>query len=137
MTADDYNNLAQLMRSLERRVLFNGAKSFILDLEQLDSLRKIYGTNKLMLLEYSHEYDSGITLGSGLLGTLIFPIGMVYFPIAILSGHHTHWNVYVLNLETGELIIDQNYESDDLANKKFIELRLNALFHQLKQEKND
>lgn len=137
MTADDYNNLAQLMRSLERRVTFNGAKSFILDLEQLDSLRKIYGTNKLMLLEYSHEYDSGITLGSGLLGTLIFPIGMVYFPIAILSGHHTHWNVYVLNLETGELIIDQNYESDDLANKKFIELRLNALFHQLKQEKND
>lgn len=137
MTANDYNNLAQLMRSLERRVAFNGAKSFVLDLEQLDSLRVIYGTNKLMLLEYSHEYDSGITFGSGLLGTLIFPIGMFYFPIAILSGHHSHWNVYMLDLENGELIIDQNYESDDLANKKFIELRLNALFHQLKQDKND
>jgi hypothetical protein len=137
MTAEDYNNLAQLMRSLERRVMFNGAKSFVLDLEQLDSLRHLYGTNKLMLLEYSHEYDSGITFGSGILGTLIFPIGMIYFPIAILSGHHSHWNVYVLDLETGELVIDQNYESDDLANKKFIELRLNALFHQLKQDRND
>lgn len=62
---------------------------------------------------------------------------MFYFPIAILSGHHSHWNVYMLDLENGELIIDQNYESDDLANKKFIELRLNALFHQLKQDKND
>lgn len=137
LTADDYNRLSQLLRSLEKRVDNRGINAFMLDLEALHEIQKHYGSKHLMLMDLQHTYDSGIGVGNGVLFTVLFPIGMVYFPIAILSGHETELNAYVMDLDDGKLVIDKNYYANEPASEKFLKLRLDALFHQLKQVKKD
>ncbi len=136
-SAQEFNDLAQLMRSLEKRARNTQNKTFVLDVEELQRLRNVYGTSKVLFLQLQHEYEPQIGVGGAILGTVLFPVGMVYFPVAILSGHHTVWDAYVLDLNTGELILDESYYTNDLASRKFIELRLDALFNQLKQSGNE
>ncbi len=137
LTADDYNRLAQLLRSMEKRVDTKGVNAFVLDLESLHQIKHHYGSEHLLLLDLQHQYSSGIGIGNGILFTVLFPVGMVYFPIAILSGHETDMNAFVMDLEDGELVIDKNYYANEPASEKFMKLRLDALFHQLKQVKKD
>lgn len=136
-TAQEFNDLAQLMRSLEKRARDAQNKTFVLDVEELQRLRSAYGTEKVLLLQLQHQFDPQIGIGGAILGTVIFPIGMIYFPAAILSGHQTIWDAYVLDLNSGELILDETYYTNDLASKKFIELRLDALFNQLKLPRDE
>lgn len=136
LTAADYNDLSILMRSLDKRVAEDGVNVFLLDQENLDSLAKKYGTNQLMLLELTHSKTQTLTPGSIALFTVLFPIGLVYFPVAILASNTTEYKAYVLDLSTGALVVDVDYYANEPASKKMIESRLNALFHQLKQEKD-
>jgi hypothetical protein len=136
-TAQEFNDLAQLMRSLEKRARNEQNKTFVLDVEELQRLRNTYGTSKVLLLQLQHQFNPQIGLGGAILGTVFFPIGMIYLPAAILSGHRTAWDVYVLDLNKGELILDESYYSNDMVSIKFIELRLDALFNQLKQPGNE
>jgi hypothetical protein len=136
-TAQEFNDLAQLMRSLEKRARNEQNKTFVLDVEELQRLRNTYGTSKVLLLQLQHQFNPQIGLGGAILGTVFFPIGMIYLPAAILSGHRTAWDVYVLDLNKGELILDESYYSNDMVSRKFIELRLDALFNQLKQPGNE
>jgi hypothetical protein len=137
MTVDDYNNLAQLMRSLDKRIEETEVNSFMLDKEMLSSLKEKYNSDYVVWFDLSHEYDAEIYPGPAILNTILFPIGMVYFPVKLMSGHKTEITCYALDLEKGELIIKESYFGSEPASRKFIELRLDALFNQLKQEKTD
>lgn len=135
MSSEDYSNLSQLMRSLNKRIDESGVTSFMLDEENLARLRQLYGTSHVVLFDLQHEYNPQIYLGQAVLATIFFPVGLIYFPAKLLSGHTTEMNCYVLDLEKGELVLEQSYFANEPASKKFLELRLNGLFHQLKQEK--
>ena len=135
LSSDDYNNLAQLMRSLNKRVDESKINSFMLDEEMLDSLRKEYGTSHVILFELEHDYNPQIYAGPAILWTIVFPVGLVYFPAKLLSGHTSELRCYVLDLNKGELVLKESFTANDPASEKFLKLRLNALFHQLKQEK--
>jgi len=135
LTSEDYNNLSQLMRSMKKRAEERGINSFMLDGEELKMLREKYGSNHVMLMSLEHQYAPNIYLGNGILYTVLFPVGLVYFPVTLLAGHTTDLQVYVMDLKTGELVIDQGYYANEPASKKFLELRFDALFNQLKQAK--
>lgn len=133
MTTQQYNDLALIMRSMEKGVETTKPDVFMIDLERLDSLKLVYGSSKVMLLTLEHTYNDRITLGSAIAYTILFPIGMVYFPIALLTAHTTKMNVYIMDLEKGTLIVDESYTSKDQASRKMLEARCYALFHQLKK----
>lgn len=135
LSSEDYNNLAQLMRSVAKRTDESKINSFMLDEEKLDSLRKEYGTSHVVLFELEHDYNPQIYAGPAILWTIVFPVGLVYFPAKLLSGHTSELRCYVLDLNKGELVLKESFIGNDPASEKFLELRLNALFHQLKQEK--
>lgn len=135
LSAEQFNDLAQLMRSIEKRARNAKNHAFVLDLEELQRLRTVYGTGKVMLLQYQHQFSPQIGLVEAIVGTVIFPLGMIYFPITTLSSHQSMWDAYVLDLTTGELLVNQSYLSNDMASRKFLELRMDALFNQLKQAK--
>ncbi len=133
MTTQEYNDLAMLMRSMEKAVFGSEPDVFLLDQQCLDSLRNRYGSSKVMLIDLQHQYNSGITVGTGILFTVLFPVGLVYFPAAIMAGHTTDLNVYIMDLDKGEIAVEKQYWSDDQVSKKMLRLRMHALFHQLNE----
>jgi len=137
MTTQQYNDLALIMRSLEKGVQTTNPDVFIIDLERLDSLKLIYGSSKVMLLTLDHKYDDHINIVNGIAFTILFPIGMIYFPVALLNAHTTEINVYIMDLETGEMVVDKSYYSKDQASRKMLESRFYALFNQLKEKGNE
>ncbi len=137
MTTQQYNDLALIMRSLEKGVQTTNPDVFMLDLERLDSLKLVYGSSKVMLLTLDHTYNDHINIVNGIAFTILFPIGMIYFPVALLNAHTTELSVYIMDLETGEMIVDKSYYSKDQASRKMLEARCYALFNQLKEKGNE
>lgn len=133
MTTRQYNDLALIMRSMGKAVSETKPDVFLMDLDRLDSLKLVYGSSKVMLITLNHSYNTNITPAKGMLYTILFPVGLVYFPVAVLSGHYTEMHIYMLDLDKGEMIVDKSYYSKDPASEKMLRSRLNALFHQLKQ----
>jgi beta-barrel assembly-enhancing protease len=136
LKAEDWNSYAFVQRSLTRAISDFESDYFVLDVVQLNEIQKVYGSSKLLFLEYQHTYKPDLNVGNVTLFTILLPVGLVYIPIEILSGHYSDWQFYVLDLKTGELIVDRSYFANEPAGKHFIGSRINALFHQLKQEKN-
>ncbi|MNU83391.1 Beta-barrel assembly-enhancing protease [compost metagenome] len=137
LDAEDWNNYALLQRSLTRAIKDHENDYFVLDLPDLNRIKKLYGADKLLFLEYQHAYAPDLYFGNVLLFTVLLPVGLVYFPIEILSGHYSDWQFYVLDLKTGELVLNRSYYANEPSTKHFIGSRLYGMFNQLKQAKND
>ncbi|WP_341901723.1 M48 family metallopeptidase [Fluviicola taffensis] len=135
--AEDWNNYSMLQRSLTRAISDYENDYFVLDVVDLNRVKTKFGTEKLLFLEYQHTYAPDLYFGNVALFTVLLPVGLVYFPIAILSGHYSDWQFYVLDLKTGELVLDRSYYVNEPASKHNIGSRLNGMFHQLKQAKNE
>jgi hypothetical protein len=137
MSANDWNDYSLLQRSLTRAITDYENDYFVLDVVNLNGIRSKFRTEKLLFMEYQHAYAPDLHFGNVALFTVLLPVGLVYFPIAILSGHYSDWQFYVLDLKTGELVLDRSYYVNEPASKHNIGSRLNGMFHQLKQAKND
>lgn len=137
LDATDWNNYALLQRSLTRAIKDHENDYFVLDLPDLNRIKQLYGAERLLFLEYQHAYAPDLYFGNIVLFTVLLPVGLVYFPIEILSGHYSDWQFYVLDLKTGELVLNRAYYANEPSTKHFIGSRLYGMFHQLKQAKND
>jgi beta-barrel assembly-enhancing protease len=135
LTTQEYNDLAVLMRSMQKAADGNEPDVFLLDQSDLDSIRVKYGSQHAMLTMLEHTYQSGINAGNGVLFTVLFPVGLVYFPIAILSGNKTYVSYYILDLGKGELVAKREYFTNDPASSKILQNSFYALFSELKQPK--
>lgn len=135
--AEDWNNYSILQRSLTRAITDYENDYFVLDVQDLNRIKTKFKTEKLLFFEYQHTYAPDLYFGNVALFTVLLPVGLVYFPIAILSGHYSDWQFYVLDLKTGELVLDRSYYVNEPASKHSIGSRLNGLFNQLKQAKNE
>jgi len=137
LNAEDWNDYSLIQRSLTRAISDYENDYFVLDVPDLNRINSKFKTEKLLFLEYEHNYAPDLYFGNVALFTVLLPVGLVYFPIAILSGHYSDWQFYVLDLKTGELVLDRSYYVNEPASKHSIGSRLNGMFHQLKQAKNE
>lgn len=135
--AEDWNNYSMLQRSLTRAIADYENDYFVLDVPGLNQVKTKFRTEKLLFVEYQHSYAPDLYVGNVALFTVLLPVGLVYFPIAILSGHYSDWQFYVMDLNTGELVLDRSYYVNEPASKHNIGSRLNGMFNQLKQAKNE
>lgn len=135
--AETWNLNTQLMRALEMAIYTEKNDVFIQDLEFLRGLKDTLGYSKILFSEYMHLYDANINPLNAVLFTVLFPVGMVYFPAAILSGHKSEWQFYILDLETGEIEVNETYLKNESAGKKFMQACINGMFNQLKQTNNE
>lgn len=133
---DTWNLNMQLMRAMEMAIYTGENDVFIQDLAYLQALKKSLGYSKVMFLEYMHKYDPGLDPLNVALFTILAPVGIVYFPIALLSGHKSDWQYYILNLETGKIEVSENYLKNESSGKKNLRATINGMFNQLKQQNN-
>ncbi|TSJ45753.1 M48 family metallopeptidase [Fluviicola chungangensis] len=135
LRAEDWNDYSLLQRSLTRAIADYENDYFVLDIADLHVIHSRLKTEKLLFLEYQHSFAPDLYAGNVVLFTVLLPVGLVYFPIALLSGHYSDWQFYVLDLKTGELALERSYYVNEPASRHSIGSRLNGLFHQLKQGK--
>jgi hypothetical protein len=134
---DSWNLYTKLMRTLEMAIYTEKNDVFVQDLEFLQALKDSLGVTKIMFTQYTHTYHTGINVLNAAVFTVLLPVGLVYFPVAILSGHKSDWQLYILDLETGKIEINTSYFANEPATKKFMSARMNALFNQLKQANDE
>lgn len=137
LRAEDWNDYSLLQRSLTRAISDYENDYFVLDVTDLNGIHSRFKTEKLLFLEYQHSFAPDLYAGNVVLFTVLLPVGLVYFPIALLSGHYSDWQFYVLDLKTGELALERSYYVNEPASRHSIGSRLNGMFHQLKQAKNE
>lgn len=134
MTTQQYNDLALIMRTVGKGVETTDPDVFMLDQEWLNNLRESYGTSKVMLLSLEHLHNNHINMVNGIAFTVLFPVGMIYFPIALLTAHTSLLDVYIMDLEKGELVVERSYYSREQVSDKMLASRCYALFNQLIQK---
>lgn len=133
---DTWNLNMYLMRAMDMAIYTGENDVFIQDLAYLQALKKSLGYSKVMFLEYMHIYDPGLDPLNIALFTILAPVGLVYFPVAILSGHKSDWQYYILDLDTGKIIISEAYLKNESSGRKNMRATVNGMFNQLKQAKD-
>lgn len=134
LTTADFNAIASFNRAIAKRSE-NETSNFIIDTEILDSLRKKYATNELLFVEIKSMNRHQISVPKIVAYSILFPIGVFYLPKMIFNNSSSNYVVKVLDLKMGELVVNESYFAFEPATKKFMNARLNAIFHQLKQKK--
>jgi hypothetical protein len=133
LTTQEFNAIAALKRSIGRRDYFED-ELFLLDTELMDSIATQFGADRVVFMSLKNKKDQVITVPKIVVLTILFPIGVFYLPKLILNNSATKYDVKVFDLKKGELVVNETYFAVEPSSKKFMHVRLNAIFHQLKQK---
>jgi Zn-dependent protease with chaperone function len=133
LTTQEFNAIAALNRSIGRRDYFED-EQFLLDTELMDSIATQFGADRVVFMSLKNKKDQVITVPKIVVLTILFPIGVFYLPKLLLNNSATKYDVKVFDLKKGELVVNETYFAVEPSSKKFIQVRLNAIFHQLKQK---
>jgi hypothetical protein len=106
----------------------------LLDAELMDSIAVQFGADQVVFMSLKNKNEQAITVPKLVVLSILFPIGVFYLPKLILNNSATKYNVKVLDLKKGELVVNETYFAVEPSSKKFMHVRLNAIFHQLKQQ---
>ena len=133
LTTNEFNAIAMLNRSIGRRDYYTD-EAFLLDAELMDSIAVQFGADQVVFMSLKNKNEQAITVPKLVVLSILFPIGVFYLPKLILNNSATKYNVKVLDLKKGELVVNETYFAVEPSSKKFMHVRLNAIFHQLKQQ---
>lgn len=133
LTTQEFNAIAALNRSIGRRDYFED-ELFLLDTELMDSIAAQFGADRVVFLSLKNKKDQVITVPKIVALTILFPIGVFYLPKLLLNNSASKYDVKVFDLKKGELVVNETYFAVEPSSKKFMHVRLNAIFHQLKQK---
>lgn len=133
LTTQEFNAIAALNRSIGRRDYFED-ELFLLDTELMDSIAAQFGADRVVFMSLKNKKDQVITVPKIVALTILFPIGVFYLPKLLLNNSATKYDVKVFDLKKGELVVNETYFAVEPSSKKFMHVRLNAIFHQLKQK---
>lgn len=133
LTTQEFNAIAALNRSIGRRDYFED-EQFLLDTELMDSIAVQFGADRVVFMALKNKKDQVITVPKIVALTVLFPIGVFYLPKLLLNNSATKYDVKVFDLKKGELVVNETYFAVEPSSKQFIQVRLNAIFHQLKQK---
>lgn len=133
LTTQEFNAIAALNRSIGRRDYFED-ELFLLDTELMDSIAAQFGADRVVFMSLKNKKDQVITVPKIVALTILFPIGVFYLPKLLLNNSASKYDVKVFDLKKGELVVNETYFAVEPSSKKFMHVRLNAIFHQLKQK---
>lgn len=133
LTTQEFNAIAALNRSIGRRDYFED-ELFLLDTELMDSIAAQFGADRVVFMSLKNKKDQVITVPKIVALTILFPIGVFYLPKLLLNNSASKYDVKVFDLKKGELVVNETYFAVEPSSKKFMYVRLNAIFHQLKQK---
>jgi hypothetical protein len=100
----------------------------------MDSIAVQFGADRVVFMALKNKKDQVITVPKIVALTVLFPIGVFYLPKLLLNNSATKYDVKVFDLKKGELVVNETYFAVEPSSKQFIQVRLNAIFHQLKQK---
>ncbi len=131
-----FNERSVLFNFLEQMALNEEINAFPVDYSLLRNLERDYGTSKVMYSVVSHYYDVDITsINTAFWATIIYPIGLVYFPLKITSGHNMNIDVIIFDTKEGTVEGTRELYVKSGLNQHIIGAYFYDLFHLLKSVK--
>lgn len=134
---EDLNARALIAKSLSRAIHDDQRDYFVFDQEDLLRIKEKTGIDKLLYVEYQHNYIPQLNFGNVALFTVLLPVGLIYFPIELLSAHNADWQFYVYDLATGKLCLNRSFFHNDSSAKHAIGSKIYAVFSHLKMSKDE
>lgn len=130
-----FNERALLLNFLEQMSQNEDVNAFPVDYSLLKNIENNYGTSKVMFSVVSHVYDVDISYGAAFWSVVFYPVGLIYFPLALTSGHHMSLNVVILDTNEGTVdgAADLYFKSG--LNQHVIGANFYNLFNLLKTER--
>ena len=130
-----FNQRSVLMSYLSELNDNDEIELFPTDYNQLLEIREKNGTSKVMLSVFEHERYVEVNGSMIYLSVIIFPIAMVYYPVAFLKANKTNLTFLVLDIENGELLVRNKYHDQAPVNKYSIKNRVYNILYTLKSSK--
>lgn len=137
LNADNWNQIAQLTESVNRAIEDEKFDAFVVDIQQLKAIQQAYGIDKLLVIDYLHSYEPNLTFGNITLFTILLPVGLIYFPIELLSAHLSYWQFHVIDLNTGEIVLSRSYHANEPSSKNALGSRIFNMLHEFKRTPNE
>jgi len=114
----------------------NNLDVFPVDFELLNEIKTNYNTSKILFswVEYSHI--SRFSYSGVFFSILIYPISFVYFPISIMNRHETKMNIFVLDIEKGNVETGESYYFKDAPRTINLGAHMYSVFNKIKLQKS-
>lgn len=114
---------------------------FPVDYSQLHELKKKYGTSKIMFNVVMHTFDPDINwwiiAGSAWLVPTFPAVVSIYIPERIISGNNTDMLMLIVDIETGEEILNVTKHYNESLTKYGMGARMYDLFMSIKPTQNN
>lgn len=129
-----FNERSTLLNMVGQLFVNEDVEPFPVDYQLLQEIQNNYGTSKVMFSLVENGYHANISFVGAFSSIVFFPIGMVYFPIAFMTGNNTEMNLIILDIEKASIIAGESHFVKDSARKHIIGAHLYSIFSQLKMK---
>lgn len=108
---------------------------FPVDYQLLQQLKTNYGTDNVLFSVVEHSYSPDINYGSAALSVFLYPFGLIYFPVTMLSGNRTEINMVILDIDEGNVKGAISHYINDNLRTHTLGAHVYSIFSQIKQSK--
>jgi Zn-dependent protease with chaperone function len=127
-----YNERSILMTLLNQLSIEEDIEVFPLDFQQLQDIKRDYGTTNVMFSLVEHSYSSGLTFQGIFSSIFVYPVLLVYVPVSLLTGNHTEITALFLDLDSGTIQRGVHYYFKDTPKKWQLGAHMFDIFTKLK-----
>jgi hypothetical protein len=127
-----FNERAILLSCLMQLREAEKTAAFPVDYELLQEIQTNYGTNKILFSMLEHSYSLDISFSTAFISVVFYPIGLVVFPIEILTGNHTELNVIVMDIDKGKIEGDTHFYYKEPLTRLSLEAHVYDILLQVK-----
>lgn len=130
-----YNERSTLINMISQIASNDDIEPFPVDYQLLKVIEGNYGTSKVMFSVVENSYDPDMSLWAAGYSVIFYPVGMIYFPVKLLSGHNTEINMIILDTSEMKIIAGIRHNINDNARKHTIGAHVYSIFSQLNKSK--
>lgn len=128
-----YNERSVLITLLNQLSAEDEMTVFPVDFQQLQTILNDYGTSNVLFSLVEHTYNPGITFQGIFTSIFVYPVLLVYLPVALLTGNHTEMTTLILDIQTGTIQTGINYYFKDNPKKLQLGAHMFDIFTNLKR----
>jgi len=129
-----FNERAILLSCLMQLREAEKTATFPVDYELLQEIQTNYGTNKVLFSMLEHSYSLDISFSTAFISVVFYPLGLVVFPIKILTGNNTELNVVVMDIEKGKVEGDAYFYYKEPLTRLSLEAHVYDILLQVKSK---
>ncbi|MBL4861644.1 MAG: M48 family metallopeptidase [Crocinitomicaceae bacterium] len=130
-----YNERSTLLNMITQISTNDDIEAFPVDYQLLKEIETNYGTTNVMFSVVEHNYSPEINISAIYLSVVLYPVGLIYLPLTLLSGNNTEINMVILDISEAKIVAGSSHYIKDNARKHTVGAHVYSIFSQLSTSK--